>query len=88
MLRCLLLAALCLPVLAQAQDAPRVAGSIELTAGDVLLEGKDGRTRLPVDGENVFEGDTVTTFAHGEIHLQMADGASLIVRESSRITIA
>jgi len=71
-----------------AQDAPRIAGSIELTDGDVLLEGKDGKTRLPANGESVFEGDTVTTFPRGEIHLQMADGASLIVRESSRITIA
>ena len=79
----------CLAPLAQAQhDAPRVAGAIELTDGDVLLEGRDGKTRLPASGENVFEGDTVTTFPNGEIHLQMADGASLIVRENSKITIA
>jgi hypothetical protein len=54
----------------------------------VLLEGKDGKGRLPVNGESVFEGDTATTFAHGEIHLQMADGAALIVRENSKVTIA
>ena len=79
----------CLAPLAQAQrDAPRIAGAIELTDGDVLLEGRDGKTRLPANGENVFEGDTVTTFPNGEIHLQMADGASLIVRENSKITIA
>jgi len=86
--RLVLFAALCLPLLAAAQAQPRVAGSIELTDGDVLLEGKDGKGRLPVNGESVFEGDTVTTFPNGEIHLQMADGASLIVRESSKITIA
>jgi hypothetical protein len=86
--RLVLLAALCLPLLAAAQAQPRVAGAIELTDGDVLLEGKDGKARLPVNGESVLEGDTVTTFANGEIHLQMADGASLIVRENSKITIA
>ena len=86
-IRALLLSAL-LAAGAHAQDAPRVAGSIELTDGDVLLEGKDGKTRLPLNGEDVFEGDAVTTFAKGEIHLQMADGASLIVRENSKITIA
>ena len=75
------------PALAQ-DAAPRIAGSIELTDGDVLLEGKDGKIRPPINGENVFEGDAVTTFPRGEIHLQMADGASLIVRESSKITIA
>lgn len=81
------LLALCLAPLAQAQE-PRIAGSIELTDGDVLLEGRDGKARLPVNGESVFEGDTVTTFPNGEIHLHMADGASLIVRERSKITIA
>ena len=88
-MRCaFILLAFALASLAQAQESPRVAGSIELTDGDVLLESKDGQARLPVNGESVFEGDTVTTFPNGEIHLQMADGASLIVRERSKITIA
>ncbi len=84
----LLALAICLAPAAHAQDQPRVAGSIELTEGNVLLEGKDGKSRLPAVGENVFEGDTVTTFPGGEIQLHMADGASLIVRENSKITIA
>ncbi len=83
-----MLAAAALAASVPAQAQPRVAGSIELTDGDVLLEAGDGKTRLPVNGESVFEGDTVTTFAHGEIHLQMADGASLIVRENSKITLS
>jgi hypothetical protein len=84
-----LLLSLLLATSAFAQDAaPRVAGTIELADGDVLLEGRDGRTRLPAVDESVFEGDTVTTFPGAEIHLQMADGASLIVRENSKITIA
>jgi len=70
-----------------AQDAPRVAGTIELASGDVLIEAKDGRGREPAEGGEVFEGDTITTFAKGELHLRMADGASIIVREDSKITL-
>ena len=87
-MRALLLAvALCLAQAAQAQDSPRIAGTIELTDGNILIEGKDGRSRLPVVGENVYEGDTLTTFANSEVHLHMADGAQFIVREDSRITL-
>jgi hypothetical protein len=87
-MRALLLAlAICLAQAAQAQDAPRIAGAIELADGNILIEGKDGRSRLPVVGENVYEGDTLTTFANAEAHLHMADGAQFIVREDSRITL-
>ena len=87
-MRALLLAlAICLAPAAQAQDTPRIAGTIELADGNILIEGKDGRSRLPVIGENVYEGDTLTTFVNSEIHLHMADGAQFIVREDSRITL-
>ena len=87
-MRALLLAlAICLCAPAQAQDAPRTAGTIELADGNILIEGKDGRSRLPVVGENVYEGDTLTTFANSEAHLHMADGAQFIVREDSKITL-
>jgi hypothetical protein len=89
-MRALLLAlALCLSPAAYAQDAPqpRIAGAIELAEGNILIEGKDRKARLPVVGENVFEGDTLTTFADSEIHLHMADGAQFIVRADSKITL-
>ena len=82
----ILLATFCLAFAAQAQA--RVAGTFQLAEGDILVEGKDGKARAPEAGGEVFEGDTITTFARAEAQLQMADGASLIVRESSRITIA
>jgi len=84
-----LAAALCLAAAAQAQPAPkpRVAGTINLFDGIVQIEGKDKRTRRPVKGENVFEGDSIATSRQSEIHLDMADGAAMIVRESSKITI-
>ena len=83
----LLAAILCLGPAAQAQDAPRIAGTIELADGNILIDGKDGRSRLPAVGENVYEGDTITTFANSEAHLHMADGAQFIVREDSKITL-
>ena len=84
----LLLAALfALPALGQ-EAAPRVAGTIELADGDILLEARDGAARVPMAGGEVREGDTVTTFDHAELQLHMADGASIIVRENSKMTIA
>lgn len=86
MIRALLLcAALCLPVLAQAQ--PRVAGKVELAEGISRIQGKDRGERRPVVGEQVYEGDAIATAARAELHLRMADGASFIVRERTRITI-
>jgi hypothetical protein len=78
----------CLARSALAQDAPRAAGTFELAEGDILVEGKDGKARAPAAGGEVFEGDTITTFPRAEAQLQMADGASLIVRENSKLTIA
>lgn len=83
--RTLLLAALAVPLFAQAQA--RLAGTFELAEGDILVEAKDGKGRAPAAGSEVHEGDTITTFARAEAHLQMLDGASLIVRENSKITI-
>lgn len=83
----LLAVAICLAPAAHAQDTPRIAGTIELADGNILIEGKDGRSRLPVVGESVHEGDTITTFANSEVHLHMADGAQFIVREDSKITL-
>jgi hypothetical protein len=84
-----LLAVLCLPAAARAQDAPlpRVAGTVELVDGNALIEAKNGSTRAPVVGEDVHEGDTITTFANSELHLHMADGAQFIVRADTKITL-
>ena len=92
-MRLLLLAAvvaafLASPAQAQGTPQPRVAGTIELADGNILIESKDGRTRLPVVGEPVHEGDTITTFANAEAHLHMADGAQFIVRADSKITLS
>jgi FecR protein len=85
-IRVFFLAALCLPLLAVAQ-APRVAGKIELAEGIARITGKDNSERRPAVGEKVYEGDAIATARQAELHLAMADGASFIVRENTRITI-
>jgi len=72
---------------AQAQHAPRVAGKVELAEGITRIEGQDRRARRPVVGEAVHEGDAIATARQAELHLSMADGASIIVRENTRMTI-
>ena len=66
---------------------PRVAGRISLAEGSARVEGKDLKMRQPVVGENVLEGDTISTLSNSEVHLSMADGASFIVRERTRVRI-
>ncbi len=83
--RLVLSAALCLPLLAAAQ--PRAAGKVELAEGITRILGQDQRERRPAVGEQVFEGDAIATAPRAELHLRMADGASIIVRERTRLTI-
>lgn len=78
---------LCLASAAQAQDQPRVAGSIAFPEGIARIEAKGKPDRRPVRGENVYERDSITTSGQAELHLTMADGASLIVRENSKVTL-
>jgi hypothetical protein len=84
-----LLAAIFLAAAAQAQGqpGPRVAGTVEFAEGIARIEGRDKRSRRPAVGESVHEGDAIATSRQSELHLNMADGASLIVRENTRITI-
>lgn len=82
-----LLAALCLPALALAQAQPRVAGKIELAQGIARIEAPGKPARRPAAGERVHEGETIATAAGAELHLAMADGASIIVRERTRLTL-
>jgi pyruvate/2-oxoglutarate dehydrogenase complex dihydrolipoamide acyltransferase (E2) component len=83
----------CVCAFAQAQDraAPsplRQAGIIELAEGDSIIDPAGGTSFRPARaGEAVNEGDTLTTFNGAEVHLRMADGAYLSVRENSKITI-
>src|SRR5689334_22957333 len=57
------------------------AGTIELLEGDALIEAKGAGNRAAKLGEPVYQGDTITTFGGTELHLRMADGGYLSLRE-------
>ena len=87
----ILLPALGFAAAAGAQSKPpaqaRVAGKIALAEGSARIEGKDQRMRQPAVGGSVLEGETISTLSNSEVHLDMADGASFIVRERTRVRI-
>jgi hypothetical protein len=70
---------------APAAEAP-VAGLVDFVEGDAMFEGRNGM-RIAKVGDSVRSGETATTFAAAEVHLKMADGAYLSLRENSKITI-
>jgi hypothetical protein len=78
----LLLAASC----ALAQERP-AAGTIDFVEGDAMVETKDKQTRIAKTGEPVFAAETITTFKATELHLKMADGGFLSLRENTKITL-
>lgn len=84
-MRLLLVLALALPVIAHAQ--PRVAGKVELAEGITRVESPGKPARRPAVGEQVHEGDAIQTALKAELHLRMADGASIIVRENTKMKI-
>jgi len=71
---------------APAQDRPE-AGKVDFVEGDVLIEGKGVPDRAAKIDDTVYEGDTVTTLAGAELHLRMADGGYLSLRENTKITL-
>src|SRR5258708_28377181 len=82
------LAALCLLVSfpSVAQDRP-AAGTIDFVEGDATVESKDKQSRIAKLGDAVYAAETLTTFAASELHLKMADGGYLSLRENTKITL-
>src|SRR5258708_1501076 len=82
------LAALCLLVSspAVAQDRP-AGGTIDFVEGDATVESKDKQSRIAKLGDAVYAAETLTTFAASELHLKMADGGYLSLRENTKITL-
>jgi len=70
----------------RAQDLPE-AGTVDFIEGDVLVEAKGAPNRTAKLGDPVHQGDTITTFAGAELHLRMADGGYLSLRENTKITV-
>ena len=71
---------------AQQMPAAQPAGIIDFADGDATVENA-GVARLAKEGDAVRVGETLTTFPKAEVHLKMADGAYLSLRENTKITI-
>jgi hypothetical protein len=69
-----------------AQNQPE-AGTIEFLEGDALIEATGVPNRIAKQGDPVYQGDTITTFAGTELQLRMADGGYLSLRENTKITL-
>lgn len=87
LLLCAAVFAACAAGAEPAQAQPRAAGKVEFAEGIARIQGKDQRERRPAVGGPVYEGDAIATAPQAELHLRMADGASYIVRERTKITI-
>ena len=86
LLRSLALSCAMACTLAVAQERP-VAGTIDFVEGDAIVETTDKQTRAAKLGEPVYAAETITTFLAAELHLKMADGGYLSLRENTKITL-
>ncbi len=78
---------LSLCVIAGVASAGELAGTVVVVIGDATVAEGAGAGHAIMRGEKVFAGQTVTTGANGQVNLRMIDGASVIVRTSSRLRI-
>jgi hypothetical protein len=63
------------------------AGSVSFVIGDASVLAADGKSHTLARGETVDAGQILVTGASGHIHMQMIDGAFVIVRPKSRLRI-
>ncbi len=84
MLRFLLLLCLALPL---APAFAGVAGTFLYVAGEVNIIAPDGKTRVPLRGDVLNEGETLATGGDGSAQLKMADHGLLAVRPATRFTV-
>ena len=72
--------------IALGQDKP-AAGKLDFVEGDSIIESQGAQPRIASTGEEIYPSDTITTFAAAEVHVTMADGAHLSLRENTKVTI-
>ena len=78
-----------LPVGAHAQTAPvRPAGIIDLMEGQVTVVDSGLAAKAVKLKDTLYEGDSVSTGANGEMHLNMRDGGYLAVRPNTIFMIS
>ncbi len=64
-----------------------VAGKIDLMEGDVRIVDTHNTRRTAKVGDKVYEGDSITTGAGGEIHMTMEDQGFIAVRPNTKMRI-
>jgi hypothetical protein len=69
---------------AQAADS---AGTVSFVIGTAQVSHAKQAAQDIVRGAPMYAGQTIVTGANGHVHLKMIDGAAVIVRPSSRLTI-
>jgi hypothetical protein len=74
--------------LARATEPPPEAGTVQIADGQVRVRNAAGSEHQPAVGGKLFEGDTITTGADGELHAEMVDGGVIGLRSGTSLTLA
>lgn len=79
--------------LARAQKAPpkaerNTAGTVDVVEGTVTVQRADKSRFTPKVGDTIREGDAIATGDDSELHVNMADGGYVAVRENTKVRIA
>lgn len=62
-------------------------GTIQLVIGTVRIEKHFGQVRQAVKGDELYEGDTISTLENSNVQIRMIDDAVIWIRPSSRFKI-
>ena len=83
----LLWGALGLLLLLAAQPALAIVGSIQNVLGVARVSKHTGQQSQAIKGQNLYEGDTVSTDANANVQIRMIDEALVWVRPNTRLKI-
>lgn len=74
-------------LLTSGQAAWAIAGTIQVLIGTARISQHTGQERPALRGDNLYEGDTVTTPANSNVQIRMIDDSVIWVRPDSRFKI-
>lgn len=75
-------------VMAQPHQDAEPVGKVVFTAGDAFLQSASGEKSTGAAGTPIYVGTTLSTAANAHMHVQMMDGALLMLRPESSIRLA
>ena len=71
----------------QNADSKQPVGTITLALGRAIIEKTDGERLKASTGDQLYPGDTLTTYSSGYLHLRFVDNALLSMRPESTLSI-